>query len=831
MLIHVKHFLDMVKKIMRALSVALFISSSAHAQFQISGEIKNGDGVPLEGVTVSVKGGKKEAITTEDGYYLIESLNKGSYEIKAEFFGYNTQSMTFDLNMNKKINFALYPTYFLQEGIDVKSVRANKKTPSTYTNIDKNEIEKINYGRNLPYLLQSVPSTVVSSNGGEGVGYSGYRIRGIDPTKINVTVDGIPINDAESQNVLWVDMPGMASSVNSMQIQRGVGSSSNGGSAFGASVNISTDQFNKKPYATRDNTLGSFTTFKNSVNAGTGYMKNKFSVDLRLSQIISNGYIDRASSDLKAYFGQIARRGKKSSLRLIIFGGNEKTYQTWHGTPESRLNNDHQGMLDYAARNGLSEDQKDNLLNSGRTYNASTYSNENDNYQQTHYQLHYSHHFNKKWNMKTAVFLTTGKGNYENYRLNDQFSIYGFTPLTVNGDSISQMDMVRQKWLDNIFYGGVFNVNYNNLKGLKLIVGGGLNQYSGKHYSKIVWGQYMQNYQNDVKYFENDGVKNNGDIYLKANYQVDKFNFFVDIKYRYVDYSFEGVDESEGKVEEKDQSVVYNFFSPKAGISYTFNQQHSIYASYGIANREPVREDYLMQSSNNYPSPEMLFDMEVGYHLEYKKGFLNANIYHMYYHDQLVPTGGINDVGGYTRTNVDHSYRLGLELEGGYKILKNLGLTANFSISRNKVKNFIEYLDRYDNNGNSLPQKEIDHGTTDLAFSPSIIGGISINYAPIKGLRISLMNKYVGEQFLDNTSNSSRSMDAYIVSHIDAAYSFTILGLQEVTVGARIDNLYNQMYVSNGYTNSYFQGEERVQDNYYYPQAGMTYMGRLVIKF
>lgn len=816
---------------MKALIVGLLLSSSANAQFQLSGEIKNLDGIPLEGVIVSLTGEKKEAITTEDGYYQIEALKKGTYEIKVEFFGYDTQTLTFDLNMNKEINFSLQATYFLQEGIDVKAVRADKNTPTTFTNIDANEIEKLNYGRDLPYILQSVPSTVVTSDAGGGVGYTSYRIRGVGPTQINVTIDGIPINDAESQKVFWVNMPDMVSSINSMQIQRGVGSSTNGGSAFGSSINISTDQFNEKPYATRDNTLGSFTTFKNSVQAGTGYMKNKFSVDLRLSHIISNGYIDRSSSDLKAYFGQIARRGKKSSLRLIIFGGNEETHQAWYGTPESRINNDYPGMLDYASRNGLSQDETENLINSGRTYNAYTYSNETDNYNQTHYQLHYSHHFNKNWNMKTAIFLTTGKGDYENYRPNEKFSIYGYTPLEVNGDSINQMDMIRQKWLDNIFYGGIFNINYNNLKGLKVILGGGLNQYKGKHYSKITWGQYMQDYSIEKKYFENEGLKNNGNIYLKANYQMKKINFFADIQYRYVDYSIIGVDEYDGNIENKDQKVTYNFINPKAGLSYTLNKNHSIYASYAIANREPVRKDFRVQSPDQYPSSERLFNLEVGYHLEYKKGFLNANVYHMNYHNQLVLTGEVNEVGGYTRTNVDRSYRMGLELEGGVHFFEKLGITANFSISQNKIKNFVEYVDHYDINGNSLPQKTIDHGTTDLAFAPSVIGGLSINYAPILGLRFSLMAKYIGDQFLDNTSDASRSIDAYYISRFDVAYSFVILGLKEVTIGARINNLFNQLYESSGYTSSYYINNERIQDNFYYPQAGMTFMGRLLLKF
>ena len=819
------------RNVMKALTVALLLSSSAVAQIQISGEVKNEEGVPIEGATVSLKDKNKGAVTNENGHYLIESLEKGTYEIRVQIFGYDAQSKTINLEESIVVNFALGSSYFLQEGIDVQAVRAGKKTPTTYTNIDEEAIEKMNYGQDLPYLLQSVPSTVVSSDAGAGVGYTGYRIRGIDPTRINVTVDGIPINDGESQDIFWVNMSDFASSMSSMQIQRGVGTSSNGSSAFGSSINISTDKVNQKPYAILDNTFGSFNTIKNTFAAGTGIMKNKFSVDARLSHISSDGYIDRANTKLKSYYVQGAYHGKKSKLRLIVFGGNEKTYQAWFGTPESRIKNDHQGMLDYAARNGLSDEETENLLNSGRTYNAYTYSNETDNYQQNHYQLHYAYQFNSKWNMKVAAYLTTGEGYYENYRANDKFSTYGFTPVVVKGDTIKRMDMIRQKWLNNSFYGGIFNVNYNNLKGFELVIGGGMSQYRGKHYSRIIWGEHMEDNQIDKRYFENDGLKNDGNIYVKANYQVKKINFFADVQYRYVDYSFLGIDEYDGIIEERDQKVVYNFFNPKAGLSYTFNLHNSIYASYAIANREPVRKDFREQSSDQYPSPETLYNLEAGYRLEYKKGYLNANVYHMLYHNQLVLTGEINDVGGYTRANVDDSYRLGLELEGGYQIFKKLGLTANFALSQNKVKNFVEYVDQYDASWNPLPQRAIEHGTTDLAFAPSIIGGLSIHYAPIKGLTISLMNKYVGKQFLDNTSNDSRAMPAYFISHFDVAYSFSIWGLKEITVSGRINNLFNQMYESNGYTYSYYLGEDRIQDNLYYPQAGINFLVRLMLKF
>src|SRR5690554_806287 len=414
--------------------LALLFTSSAWAQFQISGTVKNDIGEAMLGASVGLTNQNIGAISDEDGRYKIESLKAGTYEVKVQFFGYETVFREVVVSQSEEINFVLQPSIFLQEEINVHAIRANKKTPTTYTNKSAEEIEGENYGQDLPYLLESMPSTVVTSDGGSGVGYTSFRIRGVDPTRTNVTVDGIPLNDAESQGVFWVNMPDLSSSVESMQVQRGVGTSSNGGGAFGASINIGTNKLAQKPYAIIDNSGGSFNTIRNSVNVGTGMLNNMFTVDARLSRIKSDGYLDRASSDLKSFYLSGAYHGKKSTFRLNIFSGMEKTYQAWYGTPESRIENDEQGMIDYAGRNGLSADGLENLLTSGRTYNAYTYDNETDNYQQDHYQLHYAYQFNRKWNMKAAIHYTRGRGYYENYRPNDKFSTYGYSPITVNGD-------------------------------------------------------------------------------------------------------------------------------------------------------------------------------------------------------------------------------------------------------------------------------------------------------------------------------------------------------------------------------------------------------------
>lgn len=810
--------------------IALLFSSSAWAQFQISGTVKNDIGEPMLGASVGIINQNIGAISEADGRYLIKNLKEGTYELRVQFFGYETIFKEVTVSKDETVDFVLQPSIFLQEEINVRAIRADRKTPTTYTNKSAEEIESENYGQDLPYLLESMPSTVVTSDAGAGIGYTDFKIRGVDPTRTNMTIDGIPINDSETQTVFWVNMPDLSSSVESMQVQRGVGTSSNGGSAFGASINVSTDKIEEKPYLTLDNAVGSFNSMKNSVSLGTGLLANKFTVDARLSRIKSDGYIDRASSDLKSLYLSGAYHGKKSTLRLNIMTGKEKTYQAWNGVPESRINGDEQEMIDYAGRNGLDAGELENLLNSGRTYNSAEYRNETDNYQQDHYQLHYAYQFNRKWNMKAAAHYTRGRGYYENYRKNDRFKTYGFEPIVVDSDTLTRMDVIRQKWLDNHFFGGIFNINYNNLKGLEVVLGGGLNKYLGGHYGRIPWAQYLPNLEDGEKYYENNSVKYDGNIYLKATYQIKKFIFFADAQYRHVDYTFLGINDIGNEIIDVDQQVFYNFFNPKAGLSFLINPEQSVYASYAVGNREPVRKDFQEQTAGNRPDHETLYNLEAGYRFNHRKGFFNANIYHMLYDNQLVLTGEINDVGGYTRTNVKESYRLGLELEGGYQPFEKIGFTANLALSQNKVKNFIEYVDSYDEFWNVIPQTQIEHGTTDLAFSPSFITGLGIHYAPIKGLKVSLLNKYVGKQFLDNTSNDSRSMDGYFISHLDLAYSFSVWGIKEITVGGRINNLFNYTYENNGYTFSYLVGEERIQENFYFPQAGINFMARLLIK-
>lgn len=818
------------RNVLKALAVALLLPTSIFSQFQISGKVLDEQGKVIQGVTIAVVGENKGAVSQENGFYQIEHLPKGDYLLRTSLFGYQEEEKEVQLTEDLILNFTLREEVSILEGVDVKGVRASKKTPTTYSNISSEDIKKQNYGQDLPFLLSMIPSVVVTSDAGAGIGYTGYRIRGVDPTRTNVTVNGIPLNDAESQGVFWVNMPDFSSSVESMQVQRGVGTSSNGSGAFGASINVSTQEVHQKPYAVLDNSGGSFNSLRNSVKIGTGLLKNKFSVDARLSRIQSDGYIDRASSNLQSFYLAGSYHGQKSKITANVFGGKERTYQAWYGTPESRIQNDVAGMIAYAGRNGLSGEELENLLNSGRTYNAYTYQDETDNYQQTHYQLHYAYEFNAQCNVSLAGHYTRGLGYYENFRPNDKLATYGMEPVIVGEDTLTRMDLVRRKWLDNHFGGVVFNVNYKNTKGWDVILGGALNKYDGDHYGTVPWGEYMPSNDKDFQYYLNHSTKYDGNVYLKVNYQWKKWNFFGDAQYRHVDYSFLGIDDYGGKIIDVQHRVFYNFFNPKAGLSYQLNRHHSFYASYAIANKEPVRDDFKETTSANRPKQETLYNLEAGYRLMYEKTFLNANIFHMDYDNQLILTGEINDVGGYTRTNVKKSYRLGLELEGGYQIIKQLGLAANLSWSQNKINNFVEYVDSYDAGWNPIAQTKIEYGTTDMAFSPNFIAGLSLVYSPIEDLNISLLNKYVGAQYLDNTSDETRAISAYYLTHFDVSYTFSIWKLERITIGARINNVWDYKYENNGYTFSYLVGDERVQENFYYPQAGRNFMLRLMIE-
>lgn len=813
------------------------------AQSNVEGIVsESGSNYPIPEVKVIIDNNVNFTAKTKlDGKYTIKNVPGGEHTIKFIGVGYDTLEMKLSVKQSSPVTYHngvmqpsttkltdYYPVPPNRDQMfdEVVIVYTEKGTPTTYKTLKTKEIEKNNYGQDLPYLLQMTPSTVVTSDAGAGIGYTGIRIRGVDPTRTNVTLNGIPLNDPESHGVFWVNLPDFSSSADQIQVQRGVGTSSNGVAAFGASINVNTNKVNREAYARLDNSFGSFNTLRNTVNAGTGLINGKFLMDARLSRITSDGYIDRASSNLKSFYLSGAWIGKKSQLRANVFSGKERTYQAWYGTPESVINGNEAEIIAYADRNYIFGNDRENLLNSGRTYNFYTYENEVDNYQQDHYQLLFSHRFTSNLKLKLAGHYTRGRGYFEQFRNDDNFSTYGFDPVIIGGDTVSSTDLIRRRWLDNHFYGGIFTLSYEK-KNLNLVWGGGMNQYLGAHYGEVIWAEFASNSSIRDRYYDNDATKTDVSSYLKGTYTLDKLIFYGDIQFRHIDYDFLGVDDFQGTLEEVNQRTQYNFINPKAGVMYRFNYLSNVYASVAVANREPVRDDFRENTPENRPEPEQLINTEIGYRYNSKRLFINANAYHMYYNNQLILTGQINDVGGYTRTNVDKSYRLGLELEAGYRIIQKLNVTGNLALSQNKIAKFNEYVDNYDVGG----QDTLVHTNTDLAFSPNVIASAGIAYEAFKGFEINLLGKYVGDQFLDNTSSDTRKIDSYFISNLQLSYTIKNKLFEEIRIGLAVNNLFNKMYQNNGYTWGYIYGGERTVENFYYPQAGRNFLTRLTIKF
>jgi iron complex outermembrane receptor protein len=714
------------------------------------------------------------------------------------------------------------------EGIIVTRLRA-KETPSNSL-VHKDDLKARNFGQDLPTLLEFTPSVVTTSDAGAGIGYSGIRIRGVDASRINVTINGIPVNDPESHDVYWVNMPDLVGSVENIQIQRGVGSSTNGAAAFGASLNIKTSDIRSKAYARTDLAAGSFGTIKGTLQAGTGLLNGKFSLDARLSQIQSDGYLDRAYSDLSSLGLTANYLTKKSIWKAVVLNGAERTYQAWYGTPESRYRGDEEGMLAYAARNGLSQEETQNLLNAGRTYNYYTYANQVDNYNQNNYQLHFIHRYSDKLDMNVAAHYTYGRGYYEEFRKEDDLADYGLAPIILGSDTVNQSDVIRRRWLDNHFVGIVYGLNYQPLSNLKFIFGGAVNSYSGAHFGELIWAQFASNSEIYDRYYDNDALKQEASAYLKTNYQIQNWDLTLDLQYRGINYRFLGVDQVSGVLTDVTQTVNYQFFNPKFAVAKTFERQQ-LFASVGIANREPVRRDFRESTPANRPVPETMYDSELGYKITGKNWLAQSNLYFMYYQNQLVLTGQINDVGGYTRTNVDQSYRAGIELEFQYNVSKQIKINSSTALSQNKIRNFVEYVDVYLDDEPYYTQIQIEHGQTDLAFSPNFVQSLSVQYAPIQSLQLAFQTKYVSRQYLDNTSNVSRSLDPFTFSNVTLNWTVPQDFAEALELGFMVNNVFNALYANNGYTFSYQYGGQTTTENFYYPQAGRHFLLRMSLAF
>ena len=708
-------------------------------------------------------------------------------------------------------------TKYKLDEFEVTTNRVEENSPVAHENISKEEIEANNHGVDLPILLDQATSIVTTSDAGAGVGYTGIRVRGTDATRVNITINGIPFNDAESHGVFWVNMPDLSSSTSDIQIQRGVGSSTTGASSFGATVNLRTlSTVNSiKPFGEISNSFGSFNTIKNTVRLGSGLIDGKWNFEGRLSNIQSDGFIDRADADLKSYYISGSYLGENTSVQALIFSGHEKTYQAWYGAPLRFLNSN---------------------VDSNQTYNPYDYENEIDNYRQTHYQLHITNKSIKNLKLNTSFHYTRGMGYFEQYvgtehnavMYNGDYvwgknllSYYNLDDIIISGDTISQTNLIRRRWLDNHFYGLVFSADYTADK-FNLILGGGANQYIGGHFGEVIWAQYSSNGPIRHRYYDNDAIKNDLNIYGKLNYDLNKdFNAYLDLQYRFVSYEFTGLNNDRSPL---DQTANLNFFNPKAGMNYRLNSSNNIYGFIGVGNKEPNRDDFTESSPESRPQHEQLLDVEFGHRYASEKLSISTNFYNMQYKNQLILTGELNDVGSAVRVNIPESYRRGVEFTGAAILSEKFILKFNLTLSENKISTFTEYVDNWDTWG----KDEVVHENTDIAFSPGIMGGGQLIFTPFEKengkLQFALLSKYVGNQYIDNTSSDFAKLDAYLVHDLRISYLIKSNLFREVEVSSWIRNLSNQNYISNAWVYRFNTAFDPTSyDMYANPENGNTY--------
>lgn len=788
---------------MRTLFLTLLLVTTsllANAQNNLSGHVYDDLNEPIPGATVTISKLSIGKVTDFNGFFSFNELSQGNYEIKISFVGYKEQVLKVSLPLAKPLRIQLQSSLESISEVVVEATRAGEKAPFTYSNISKEVLEGKNTGQDLPYLLNSTPSLVVSSDAGTGVGYTSMKIRGTDQSRINITVDGIPLNDSESQGVFWVNMPDFGSSVDNIQIQRGVGTSTNGAASFGATVNIQTATPNPESYAELNSSAGSFSTFKNTVKAGTGLMNGHYSFDVRTSWITSDGFIDRASSDLKSLYLSGGYFSENNVLKFNAFTGKEKTYQAWSGVPKEKV------------------DAGDRTYNPEGEYkdkdgNVKYYDNQTDNYQQTHFQLFYTHMFQNEASLNVALHSTLGEGYYESYKDNKKPKDYGITGVS------EKTDLIARKWLDNIFY-GVTTSFKQPLPFGQFVVGGALNKYDGDHFGKVIWSE-TKAIPEDHEWYRGNGTKRDGNIYTKITADItDQLSFMADLQYRNVNYDITGTDDNMLDIT---QSYNYNFVNPKAGAFFKFNEHFDTYASFAIAQKEPKRSDYVDAPTEKKPVPEKLYDYEFGVHTRTQNFQLGVNLYYMYYKDQLINTGELNNVGSAIMVNTPKSYRKGIEITMAAKFDKVLDLSGNLAISRNKINNFTEYVAVYDESWNPQGTKVIDHGKSDIAYSPNVVANIIAKLHVTKDLDIDWTKQYVGKQYIDNTSSNDRVIDAYSFTNVKASYRLNIPHTKKSIIWAQVNNLFDQKYSSNAWVYSYYENDKRMDSIGLFPQAGINW--------
>ncbi len=707
--------------------------------------------------------------------------------------------------------------------IEVVANRATDKTPVAFTNVSKAQFENYNDGRDIPYLLRMTPSVISTSDAGAGMGYTSMRVRGTDGSRINITANGVPINNSESHNVYWVNMPDLASSLRDMQIQRGAGTSVNGAGAFGASINMLTDAPSQDAYAEISASYGMYNTNRQTLRLGSGMLGGHWSFDARISHMGSDGYIERASSKLWSYFTQAAYQNKGTMLRFIVFGGKEETYMAW----------------DYAS--------KEDMAKYGRRYNPcgeytdsegkrAYYKDQKDNYTQHHFQIHLSQVLNDRWRMHAALHYTDDFGYYNQYKTKRTLVEYGLENfVNADGEKVKKSDLIRLKKNDNGFGGGMATFNYEH-GSWNVTLGGAANYFHGKHYGQVAW---VRNYVGPIdplqEYYRNTGKKFDSNIYARANYDISReFSAFADLQYRHIHYTIDGASDNYDWNTEAPMALDINrrwdFFNPKVGVNYR-RGGHRVYASWSVAHKEPVRDNFTDGDPNHRPEAERLFDYELGYVYDTKLWSIGANLYYMDYKDQLVVTGQLSDTGNALSVNTPDSYRMGVELQGSLRPCKWFDWDINATLSRNRIKNFTEYIyeDEWTN------PISFDRGDTPIAFSPDFILNNAFSFRA-SGFEAQLASHYVSKQYMNNARTEETTLDAYFVTDLHLGYTFKKLrGCERLHVGFSIYNIFNEKYYNNGYCGAGYTMVDGKPEIYRYAgyaaQAPTHVMANISVRF
>lgn len=778
-------------------AAAMLCATGAYAQqYAITGTVRDAQSAKaLSGATVQLQNTDYFAIANDAGNFRIESIPAGNYTVVIRFLGFETKKVEVNLKEDTDLPIALTTAVQMTEEVVVYATRANDKTPTTFSHVNKELIQKQNFGQDVPMLLNWTPSMVTTSDAGAGIGYTGLRIRGSDASRINVTVNGIAMNDSESQGVFWVNTPDLASSIQSIQIQRGVGTSTNGAGAFGATVSVLTDVLSREAYAEGIASVGSFNSQRYTFKGGTGLIKDRWSFDARVSDITSDGYLRRATSDLNSYYISGGYYGDKTIVKAIAFGGHEQTYQAWNGVDQATMDKDRR--FNYS---GAIYDDNGNIVR--------YYDNEVDDYRQDHYQLHVTQQLSAYWNANVSLHYTYGRGFFEQYLQDEPFEELGLPNVTIGNVAIESSDVIVRRWLDNDYYGVTFSANYLKEKS-NVIVGGAFSRYdNARHFGEIIWAEVAFNSPLRYVYYDGESQKTDFNIYAKWSYDItDRLSSFLDLQYRSVQYETAGIDNDQSAYAVEDK---FDFLNPKIGLSYSLEENSILYTSYAIANREPNRTDYL--DGVEKPKNERLGNLEFGWRKTERDYAFEANYYLMNYEDQLVLTGAISDVGAPIRANVGKSYRTGIELSGSVNLSKNVNWNANVSWSINKNRNYAVF----DENNNAVNRN------TTIILSPSWIAGSQFAWSAFKNFQVSLLSKYVGKQYLDNTQDERVTLDDYFINDLRFSYKVSAKGTKEIELGFLINNLFDVEYASNGYG---FAGTP-----YFYPQAGINFLGMLSVR-